>query len=171
MIAEYRILYDQRYIAQATQRYRRQHGSRWLQLPLTAIAVAGLGAFIYMFLSMRLIAPTLTFFILLILLLTSARLSAWWVAWQMRKSPLLGTEFTIQVSEEGFVGTNPHLQSQASWTIYSKCRRHPDGFLLLGQPLTFQWWPDAALRYGTVADVAAVLRARIANYSEIRRAP
>lgn len=74
---------------------------------------------------------------------------------------------TFALHREGIVGHDRHSCSARRWEAYSSAARFPDGFLL-SMKTSSEWLPLTGLTAGSAEEVAAVLRAGIADYKEVR---
>lgn len=167
MIAEYRYKYTDRMMIEGLVRFQRQYHQRYWLTPLRVFAFVGLSAFTAFCVYARLPIPGAVFAGFLILLLASRKLGYFALKIRLKKSPFFNTDVVVRIHAAGCVVEDPNSKSELSWPVFTGARRFDDGFLVLHGPQQYQWWPDSSLTLGSIAAVAELLRANVADFRSL----
>lgn len=161
---EYVIQFNEAFLLQALRRHRQQAKARFWFLPLKAICFVGISALLALTIYLRLWWVSLLPGIFLLLLVFGSKLDDWMVRRRMRHSPFNGLEVRILLNEQGYTASDAKSRSELAWSVFSRVKRFDDGFLAFGAPPMIYWWPDSAMRSGTVAEAKQLLRRHIARF-------
>ena len=162
-MATYIFKYDDAYAVQAFDRARRVGIARHFRGALKAVCLSGLlllfGVAIYAG------APQVA--VICVILICALGIGPWadyfFARRRYRKSVFYNTESRLELDSAKMIATYPTGQTESDWTPFSKAVRLDDGFLVYFDTHAPQWWPDSALREGSVADVDALFRNKLAE--------
>lgn len=162
---EYNIDFNEDHIVESFRRYKQQRPTRFWFMPLKVLCFVGLAALLGLCLYSRLWVPALAFGAFLMLLAIGPKLDDWLIRRRFRRSPFYGLEVSVCLSERGFASADAKSKVELAWSAFSGVRRFDDGFLAFSGTGLFYWWPDRALKTGTVAEVAELLQRHTSDFN------
>jgi len=162
-MATYVFKYDDAYLVESFDRARRIGWSKYFRGALKAICLTG----VLLLLAISLyagITQIAVFCMLLIFALgIGPRIDYYIARRRLRKSVFYNTETRLDLDSTKLVSTYPTGQAESNWTPFSKAVRLADGFLVYFDNNRPHWWPDSALREGTIGEVADLFRDKSAK--------
>ena len=164
-MAQYHYEFSQAYVLQSIARYRDQLPKRLLRLTLKGVCFLGLTLLVVLGLLAKavLVSGLFAFFVLLLLL--GPRIDYWLLLRRFRKSPFYNNAVVTTLAENSYKCECETAKVELSWRTFTKGYRMRDGFLIFDIYKQFHWWPDSALKEGSVAEVEQLLQKSLPNYS------
>jgi hypothetical protein len=162
-MATYVFKYDDAYLMESFDRVRRVGVLKYFRGALKAICLAGLvpllAASIYFG-----IAPLAAVFAGLIVILgIGPQIDYYLARRKLRRSVFYNTESRLDIDSTKMTSTYPTGTTESDWKPFSKAIRVKDGFLVYFDSISPHWWPDSALRDGSITDVAKLFREHTGN--------
>lgn len=163
-MAEYEYQFTEQHLVASASRYRQQAAARLWLFIFKLVGIVGAAALLGLCLYSRLVWPSAIFAILIVLLALGPRIDYWVMKRRFRRSPFYNGDVRVWISSSGVVSSDPQCKVELAWSAFTEAHRFPDGFLVLFGPQQFYWWPDSALRDGSVSEVESLLSGHVVRY-------
>jgi hypothetical protein len=99
--------------------------------------------------------------VFLALLAAGPRFDYWLACRRFRRSPFYQSNVVIDVEASGVSMKSDKASSELKWLAFDRVTTFEDGFLVASGPSVSYWWPNSALRAGTIEDVARLLKTHV----------
>jgi len=157
-MAEFKLQFNEKYIADAIVRFRKQVKTRFLRIGLKLVSGVGLVVLITIFIFIKHPEVDLLFIVFLVLLLIGPKLDLWVMMRRFRKSPFYENNVNYVISKNGIKMESENCKSELSWNAFTNICRFSDGFLIFSGPQAFHWLPDSSLISGSLEDAELLFR-------------
>lgn len=84
---------------------------------------------------------------------------------RMRKSPLMGETFEVNISEESFDLSSSLARTSLKWDLFTKVVHFKDGLLLFQNPSGFIWLPYSGLRTGNIQQLEELVQRHVPEHT------
>ena len=155
---------SQTYLLQGIKRYRQQKFKRFLRVSVKTFCFVGLALLTAVSLSGQSFILSGIFGGILLLLLTGPRIDYWLLLRKFKRSPLYNNIVISTLSTQGYHCECELSKVELSWRMFSTAYRMQDGFLIFDTQQQYYWWPDSALKEGSVDEVEQLLKQFIPHY-------